>query len=874
MTRTFLHSCASAVAIAIAAQSAAAQTQSSGSAPVSPPSGGQSAPATGTQAPVIAAAGTGQGELADIIVTANKRSQSINDVGVTIQAADASVLADRGISSPADLAKLIPGFTFTQSLYSTPVFTLRGIGLYDATFGAAPSVSIYTDQIPRNVPVMSSALDLDLDRIEVLKGPQGTIFGQSSTGGAINYILAKPTDTVKTGFDVSFEKFARAQVSGFVSGPLSDTVRARLAVRGTEGGAYQYSISRRGDDNGDAQTYEARLTLDWTPSDKLKFEAMATYVSDKSDVQAPQYLGTQLNLYSTASLAAANANPATRNPFAVVNNALYTSTTTPGSPNFDASLLGRQATVVARLNGGNPRFAPGAAALLGTPIRSDSNRAAEWTPGLLGKSDNYYYQFALRGDYELAENVTLTSITAYAKQKLDYNQDLDATVARAVDVPIFGSVETFNQELRLAGETSRLNWIVGGSYDHLKSTQTNFFELFDYSGNAPLGPAGPFIEVTRNDFASRLKSYAAFGNVEFAVTPQLTLIGGARYTKNTQHASYCYNDPVGAGPNIVFSIFEGLFGNPGLPPLTAGQCFPLGDGLQGTTFGRSTRDPVNRSQEEDNVSFRVGANYKFDGGTLVYATVSQGYKSGIFSAIGASTTSQYAPATQEKVIAYEAGIKAPLAGRALNLNVAGFYYNYSDKQVRGRIADPIYGLLEKLINVPKSYVWGIEADLLARPFDGLTLSASATYLKSKVSRDFSATSDGSNVYNSAGYTGNFRDSVLPYTPEYSANADIQYQWPDTGRLRPFVGGNVLYQGKQNATFKNTLLLADDFEIDDYVTVDLRAGVEGGDGRWKFSLFGRNVLNKNYTTSITTFLDTRFRFAGRPVTYGASFSYRY
>ena len=129
----------------------------------------------------------------DIIVTANKREQSVNDVGLTITAASGEELNQRGIDGPEDLAKLVPGFTFTQSLYSTPVYTLRGIGLYDATFGAAPSVAVYTDQIPRNVPTMSDALELDVERIEVLKGPQGTLFGQSSTGGAVNYILGKPT---------------------------------------------------------------------------------------------------------------------------------------------------------------------------------------------------------------------------------------------------------------------------------------------------------------------------------------------------------------------------------------------------------------------------------------------------------------------------------------------------------------------------------------------------------------------------------------------------------------------------------------------------------------------------------------------------------
>lgn len=855
-----------------------AQTQSSATPPVAPPTG--TAASDGTQAPVSTESATGRANQAaapskatEIIVTANKRSQAINSVGLTIQAADAATLADRGVGSPADLGKLVPGFTYTESIYSTPVYTLRGIGLYDATFGASPAVAIYTDQIPRNVPVMSGALDLDIERVEVLKGPQGTLFGQSSTGGAINYILGKPTRTAKFGFDAGIERFGKFSIGGFASGPITSSLGVRVAARLIQGGAWQYSNSRPSDKNGKARVGEGRATIDFHPVSALKMELMGTYVRDHSDVQAPQYLGTSLNTYSSASFAAANANPATRNPFGVVNDALYAGLTSPGSPNFDASFLGRQAVVVGRLNGGDPRFAPGARAILGTPIRTDSNRIAEWTPGFLQPSHNSYYQMSLRNDLSLSAGLTLTSMTAVAKQKLRYNQDLDATTARGVDVPLYGNVRSFNQELRLAGENGKLNWLIGGTYDNLRTEQTNFFILNDYTGNTPLGFPGPVIELTKNDYSSHLKSYAGFANAELKLTPALTINGGIRYTSNRQKASYCYNDPAGGDVATVFSIFEGLFGNPGLPPIKAGECFPLGDGLQGTTFGKSTRTPVNRTLNEHNFSYRLGASYKFDGGTLLYATLSQGYKAGIFSAIGASSTSQYAAAKQEKVISYEAGFKTPIAGNLLHLNGAAFYYDYSNKQVRGRVSDPVYGLLEKLVNVPKSSVYGLEADLLFRPVPGFTFSASGTYLKSKVKGSFTQTADGSAVYNAAGYKGNFGGSTLPFTPKFSANADMQYEWQMSG-VKPFIGGNLLYQGKENATFANAALPATDFEIPAYTTFDARAGFEGDSGRYKLTAFVRNLTNKNYTTSITTYLDTRFRFTGRPRTYGLTFAYRY
>ena len=844
-------------ALALYASPALAQSGQTGSPPTDP-AAPAAAPAVTSDGTVVPPAPNGSST--EIVVTANKRLQAINNVGLTITAASGLELANRGVAGPQDLGKLVPGFTFTQSLYSTPVYTLRGIGLYDATFGAAPSVAIYTDEIPRNVPIMSDALDLDIERVEVLKGPQGTLFGQSATGGAINYIVGKPTKTMKAGFGASYERFNRFEASAFVSGPLGERVQARVAVKGITGGAWQRSLSRPDDKNGATRKLMGRATVDFEPTDRFKIELMATGVRDHSDPLAPQYAGTLLNIYATQAALAASGNP-----YGHVDAARYASLTDPTSAGFDASFAGRQATVVGRLSSVNPSVAAGANALLGTEI-SNNARDAEWTPGLLGPSRNSYYQFSGRADYELNDMLKLTYIAALAQKKLKYAQDLDGTTARVVDVPLDGKVKTFNQELRLALDTDRLHGILGVSYDNVRTEQNNFFRLSDYSANLGL------ISLTLNNFTSRMRSHALFANVEYEVAHNLNVQAGIRFTSSRQRASYCYNDPaIDAGQGTAF-VF-GAFLNSVPIAIQPGQCFPTtGDLLLGTAA--STITPVNGKLNEHNVSYRVGANYKFDNGTLLYATLSQGYKAGIFSAIGASRALQYTPATQEKVVAYEAGVKIPLANRAVQLNGAAFYYDYKDKQVRGRIQDTVFGLLEKLLNVPKSYVYGIESELVVRPFEGLNLSASATYLKSKVTGNYSATPDGSLIYNAAGFTGNFKGSQLPYTPKFSANFDGQYEFPISSSYNAFAGGTVVYQGKQNTTFTNPALPARDFEIRGYTTLDLRAGVTSEDKRWRFTVYGENVTNKSYVTGISTFLDTLIRYRGRPAVYGVSVGYHY
>ena len=835
-----------------------------------------------------------EGATGDIIVTANKREQSINDVGLTIQAAAASTLANRGIKDVSDLGKLVPGFIATQSTFATPIYTLRGIGLYDSTIGATPAVAIYTDEISRGYPIMSDALNLDIERVEVLKGPQGTLFGQSSTGGAINYIVAKPTDTFKAGADASYERFNRAEISGFISGPISDTLRFRLAAKGISGGAWQYNLAKAANNNqgeklGDERKIMGRLSLEWTPSAGVKIQATLTGARDHSDLQAPHYDGSFYNVYSAASLAAANANPATANPYGYVDESLYAAFTTPGNPGYNSTFLAFQNSAATRMNGANSinafaqpwaqfDWAKSAKFVLGTPVVNNA-RAGSWSPGFMRGNKDSYWQANLRADIDLTDNIKLTSITSYAKKKVDHTIELDGTGSSSYDILSFGNVEAFNQELRLSGKAGRLTWIFGGNYDHVKTQDDNAYILYSFMGADPFGWAatgiGP-VQNTYNQFSNKLETFAIFGNAEYEIVDNLTLSGGVRYTKNKLSASYAYFEPPADdvfvpyyGTNMVFSAICGCTINPG-------QSFVLGDGRPGYPLFTPIIDPLKDSFTEDNVSWRVGLNYKFDGGGLVYATVSQGYKAGVYSNLGASIISQYVPAKQEKLIAYEAGFKMPFANRRAHLNASAFYYDYSDKQVRAKVLDQIWGLLERLVNIPKSKVLGVEAEFAAEPIDGLNFSASATYMDSKVTKSFTqlVTSTGNfAVYNNMGFTGDFKDSQLPYTPHVMANADIQYEW-QMGNVKPFVGGTIVYQGKSNATFKNSILRADYFEIPSFETVDLRAGVSGHDGQWKFSIYGRNVFNKYYLNSPTYYGDARWSMAGRPAVYGASFSVRY
>src|SRR5882672_746992 len=148
-------------------------------------------------------------QIEEITVTAQKTEQAANTVGISITAATGEVLRQRGITSVADLTRLVPGLTIQESFFNSTSFTLRGVGFFNSDLATPPAVTVYIDEAPLPYPAMTKLAAFDLARVEVLKGPQGTLYGQNATGGAVNYIAAKPTEVFESGADLTFGSFNR-----------------------------------------------------------------------------------------------------------------------------------------------------------------------------------------------------------------------------------------------------------------------------------------------------------------------------------------------------------------------------------------------------------------------------------------------------------------------------------------------------------------------------------------------------------------------------------------------------------------------------------------------------------------------------------------
>lgn len=756
----------------------------------------------------------------DIIVTAQKRSENINDVAMSVQASSGEQLVRLGVTDTAQLQKIVPGFSATKSPYGTPVYSIRGVGFQDTALGASPTVSTYVDEVPLPFSIETTGATLDLQRVEVLKGPQGTLFGNNATGGAINYVANKPGDHFEGGLDASYGRFDTIDTQGYLSAPLTNTLGIRIAGRVINSGPWQKSMTRD-DELGRQDILNGRLTLAWEPSSSVRVRLTASGFRDHSQTQAPQL-------------------------FRIV----------PG--NVQAPL--------------DPAF-------LNYPLASSNDRAADWSscvnnsptqdPGgcVPLKKNNKYYNIALRLEYDLSSDTTFTSLTSYQKFRRFEPVDSDGTSFRNYESVQQGHLKTWYQEVRLSGKfDGKGNWIVGGNY---QSDDTLDYFLQSYTDSTsssifglPLGPTRPI-----ND--QQVKTYAGFFNAEYPVGA-LTLQSGARYTKQTRRFFGCGSDGGDGTWSTISQAIQNLLlrGDPfygaAYPDPSRGPGINAGPGGCGTTGPAPAFLPglTFDNLDQHNISWRVGLKWDLNRDTLFYGNISKGYKAGSFPTAATARSVQLIPAVQESLLAYEAGFKAALLDKALQLNGAIFYYDYKNKQIRGSILDSVFGPLSALVNVPKSHIVGFELSAAARPVKGLQINATGSYSKSKIDGNFSN-------YNYLGALQNFTGEPFPLAPKWQGSVDAQYDFPVNSTMTAFVGANASYQGKTNAGFGQL----SELDVDSYTLLDLRAGVELD--KWRLQVWGRNVTNKYYWVQVARqFGDALVRYSGMPATYGATVSYHF
>lgn len=853
----------------------------------------------------------GQTDAAEtVVVTANKVQQRINEVAASVQAASGKELTNLGITDTSQLTKIVPGFTFTPSFYGTPIYSIRGVGFQDTSLAASPTVSIYADEVPIPYSIMSTGAGLDVSRVEVLKGPQGVAFGSNATGGAINYIANKPSEELQAGVTLSYGRFNTVDLQGFVGGPLADTLNYRIAARTLQSGPWQQSYTSPAE-WGKKNLIQGRVALEWSPESDFTALLTVSGFLDRGDTQMPA-------LQDIAVLSPLSGlDPRIRNyPRAPHDNRAADWSACANDSIFNEPF---NTTPVGAVK----------------PITA-TNCAAQ-------DNDNDYVSVALRMDYDINEDLTITSLTSYQEFNRDSYLEGDGTIYQDYENNQQGYIKTWTQELRIAGDFGGTgNWVIGANYEHdetfdrflqtyggstanptalpgsalCDNPATPAVEGYDCSGVdltgvpavyfIPLGPTAP-----TND--QETESYAFFASGEYYFTEELSIEAGIRYTNTTKSSFGCgYDGGDGTWSNVsqgiqnLLQLLNGVItidqylaaGNePGGLGIDVGPgaCATTGPGPVGTPGGvpgglfhpQTFFDEL----EEDNVSWKVGLNWKPMEGTLLYANVKQGYKQGAYPTVATSAFTQLVPATQESLLAYEVGVKTELDD-TLQVNLAAFYYDYEDKQLLGAIIDPVFGPLPSLVNVPKSHVIGFELSAVWEPVEGLRIAPAVSYSKSNVDEcdggddDTTPTTPGchaGNYYNYDPFSQlvNLNDQQFPSAPEWQANVDVQYEWLLEGDMTAFVGGTLTYQDGTPGFFFNENPIVgpgnnaqppDILYIDSYTLLDLRAGVQTEN--WRIQLWGRNVTDEYYYNTSAHVNDVIVRYTGMPATYGFTVSYTY
>jgi iron complex outermembrane receptor protein len=487
--------------------------------------------------------------------------------------------------------------------------------------------------------------------------------------------------------------------------------------------------------------------------------------------------------------------------------------------------------------------------------------------------------------------------------------DFDGTEYLDGRTDVVGAIHSFGQELRVsgtAGPDDRLNFMLGGNYQHDR-THDNQLIVFDGT-NTGLFNGTPLVyryagSGLDNQSNQKITTEAAFGSLDYKLTRTLTAQVSARYTKDKRIFDGCLRDLgdgiFGAGFGLLSNVLHGIptIPGPGSPSyIPPGGCATFEGNPSSPNYNYPV-DNVHAELPEHNISWRGGLSWKPFDESMLYANVTRGFKSGSFGTLPYLTNVQVQPIEQEQLTAYEIGFKSSYWERKVELDAAAFHYDYKNKQLLGYLyTGAIFGNLPGEVSIPKSRVNGAELSVSLRPFTGLTLNVAATVVDSKVTADYRTASPDA-LYgfqpshdpscppgSTIGSCGvNIKGSPFTYTPKWNLLTDAQYVFPVTSNWNAFVGGNISYRSSTLAAFagppdstprSEAYTTAGDYELPAYALLDLRLGLESGDGKYRVQLWGHNVMDRYYWLHVVKIQDTLARVTGMPATFGITLSARY
>jgi iron complex outermembrane recepter protein len=789
----------------------------------------------------LAPSSAGDDDLNEIVVTSQRRAQILEDVPIAVTAVSLDFLRKITADSLAGIGNFVPGLMVLADSPTQPHYQLRGIGGSDFGVATDPAVGVYIDGVYSARSGASLLAFNDIDRIEVLRGPQGTLFGRSSAAGAISVITKKPSDVESGSIDVQLGNEGKRHVEAMLNAPVAENMAFRFNLVTNRANGFQSDAVT--DRRLDAENnWAGRIAFGWD----LRSDSKLVAVWNHDSINQP-------------------ARPAIG--LVPISSAGATPPVLPPNPNFTGAGL---------LNAIN---APIYNDLLPNPSESRTLN-----------------DFVLTFECPF-EGMGLQSTTDYRRFKTLNREDETGTDSYATyfDTANIERNTSWYQELRLSGNNRLSDWIAGISYSYEHARQTSQANTFSDAVDTALqnvgaaGPGGLFgatsaalaqlgipIRLTGQPWQEsmiddgRFRSIGVFGDVIWRLTSKLNLTTGVRYSDDTKQFSWLA--PKRSSPGLDAELAQmsrlNLFDLIGIPEsmYRFNLVFPAGV-LQGV--------PFTATGSWTDVSPRVVLDYHVDPSTMVYLSAAKGFTPGGFDSV--SINGRY---TKETVWNYEAGLKMTLPGAPLQVDVALYHYSYTDKQslVLSTTADS--SVPEYQVSSSDQEAVGVDLETRWQPLSALTLGLTAAYIDARYSKYQSAALFG--YWRTQGQTPMEAAASANLTAQptgepswsFAATADYVFRLSDHGTVDFWIGqsyrGATRCNSESQATF--TCLPHAPFHIEDaQEQTNLRLTWRSVKNRWGVSLYSTNVFDRRYVTAIDAItastLGTPYALVNAPRGYG-------
>lgn len=767
-----------------------------------------------------------------IIVTATRRAQDVQDIPIAVTAVGPAQLEAQAVDDVTDLGSVAPSFNVSraQAASNGVVLRIRGVGTTSNNIGFESAVGVFIDGAYQSRPGVALSEFVDVERVEVLRGPQGTLFGRNTSAGALNVINRRPDLGEFGGFvNASYGNFDQFSLQGAVNVPVvEDSVALRLTGAYRERDGFITAVDANSAEIGktnDVDRYLVRAQIGFATDGGIEGRLIADFSKDTSSCcGAIELLQSPIETAGLFNLVGLGPRGGMASP-AVATSAFDNTTARQALDNRVVSLS-----------------------------RTPSADVENW--GITGEIE-----------VPIGSSVDLIYIGSY--REYDANEAFDSDFS---GIDVFNvinnntTIDTITHELRLQGDAfdGRVDWLVGAFYsdeDILGDSILALGQDYDALVGATLfGPTGgafgamplrilsggfdPADSISNNQFGQSAESFSVFTHNVISVTDRLDLTLGLRYSDESKDGFFAQP----SNTNPVCTSLAGRAAAGALPPALVGPliglgCFPL---TAPANLPQSVALPLPQTFtanfEDDELIYTAKIGYEFDTVNL-YASYTHGYKSGGINLDATAGVNASDPTfASEEVDAYEIGLKGRFLDGDITANLAFFYEDFSNFQVL-----EFTGTQFQSFNVPKAESTGFELEALLRPTDGLTINTSLAYTDARYPSDCATAADALSVQNLCGFAlTNAPDIVAIVGANYEVAVSDSLDFFVNGQVRTVSDSRTSTQGRTTppnaAALGQTPLLPFDVQ-DGITTVNLRFGIKQAEGGWAIEAWATNLTDE-------------------------------